>query len=130
MFHYPQKNNIYVFSFNNNCSNLIKNFNLLLQSAISLIGNPMDLYVYGPMNLLFYLGMALSYVIGLFTIIPLMYPLKLASIYEYFILRYESRAVRLLSALIGMMQNFCYLIIALLAPGLAVQVKYLIILLI
>lgn len=91
------------------------------QSAISLMGVPSEVYLYGPMLIGQTLGVGLSYIIGSFVMVPLMYPLKLTSMFEYIELRYQSRAVRKLATITGMLQTFFYMIIAMLAPGLAIQ---------
>ena len=52
------------------------------QSAISLIGIPSEIYFYGTMVSLFYVTMTSCYIIGLYTLIPLLYPLKVTSMYE------------------------------------------------
>ncbi|XP_071090688.1 sodium-dependent multivitamin transporter-like [Haliotis cracherodii] len=92
-----------------------------LQSAISLLGVPADVYTYGTMILYLYIGVALTYVSGLFTSLPLLYPLRITSVYEYLGMRFDSNAVRLLGTCIGMLQTLIYMAIALLSPGLALQ---------
>ncbi|XP_059148665.1 sodium-coupled monocarboxylate transporter 2-like [Physella acuta] len=73
------------------------------------------------MTVIMYVGFSLSYVIGLFTIVPLFYSLQLTSIYEYFELRFHSRAVRMSALTIGMLQTICYMAIALFSPALGLQ---------
>ncbi|XP_076464575.1 sodium-coupled monocarboxylate transporter 1-like isoform X2 [Babylonia areolata] len=91
------------------------------QSAISLIGLPADTYNTGTMVMFTYLGMSLSYLIGYFTVIPVMYPLHLTSVFEYLQLRFESTAARLLGTAIGMFQTIIYMGVALFSPALALQ---------
>ncbi|XP_059148636.1 sodium-coupled monocarboxylate transporter 1-like [Physella acuta] len=90
-------------------------------SAISLIGTTADMYTYGAMITLLYVGFSVSYIIGLFTIVPLFYSLQLTSIYEYFMLRFHSRAVRMSALAVGMVQNICYMAVALYTPALGLQ---------
>ncbi|XP_059148641.1 sodium-coupled monocarboxylate transporter 2-like [Physella acuta] len=90
-------------------------------SAISLMGHSVDLYTYGAMVIVIYIGCSLSYLIGLFTIVPLFYSLQLTSIYEYFELRFHSRAVRMSALAVGMLQTLFYMAIALYSPALALQ---------
>ena len=52
------------------------------QSAISVIGVPAEMYLYGTMFYYIYLGIALSTGIQYFLITPLVYPLRLTSAYE------------------------------------------------
>ncbi|BFZ00829.1 hypothetical protein BsWGS_03870 [Bradybaena similaris] len=91
------------------------------QSAISLMGQPAEVYQYGPMYPMVYIGISLSYVVGYFIMIPVMYPLKLTSLYEYLLLRFESQTVRMLSTVIGMVQTLFYMAVALFSPALALQ---------
>ena len=75
------------------------------QSAISLIGTPGDTYDTGPMIMYINYGIALSYIVGLFTVVPLVYPLHLTSVYEYLDMRFKSTTVRILCTCIGMIQT-------------------------
>ncbi|CAG5135265.1 unnamed protein product [Candidula unifasciata] len=91
------------------------------QSAISLMGIPNEVYQYGIMFPMIYIGSSLSYVVGYFIMIPVMYPLRLTSLYEYLLLRFESPAVRLFSTVLGMIQTLFYMAVALFSPALALQ---------
>ncbi|KAL8578446.1 hypothetical protein ACOMHN_028718 [Nucella lapillus] len=91
------------------------------QSAISLIGTPADTFNTGPMIFYINVGIALAYLVGYFTVVPVMYPLHLTSVYEYLELRFQSKAVRLLATCIGMFQTTLYMGVALFSPGLALQ---------
>ncbi|CAG5130930.1 unnamed protein product, partial [Candidula unifasciata] len=90
-------------------------------SGISLLGIPMDFYLYGEMSSLVSIGMAMGCIYALLLLVPLMYPLRLLSLYEYLELRFQSRSLRLLALLIGMLQTLGYMAIALLSPALALQ---------
>ena len=57
------------------------------QSAVSLIGVPAEIYAYGTLFLLFFLAQVLTYVVGIFTVVPLMFPLRITSIFEVFLTR-------------------------------------------
>ena len=52
-------------------------------SAVSQIGIPAEVYMYGSMHVVMGVGISLSYVVGVFTLVPLVYPLGLTSMYEY-----------------------------------------------
>ncbi|XP_025095163.1 sodium-coupled monocarboxylate transporter 1-like [Pomacea canaliculata] len=91
------------------------------QSAISLIGSPADVYSTGTMTTFVGFGIALSYIVGLFTVVPLIYPLHITSVYEYLELRFDSKCVRLLVTSLGMLQTCLYLAVALYSPALALQ---------
>jgi Na+/proline symporter len=59
----------------------------------------------GPMIVYVNYGIALAYVVGLFTVVPLMYPLHLTSVFHYLEMRFQSKAVRILCTVIGMLQT-------------------------
>ncbi|XP_005092732.1 sodium-coupled monocarboxylate transporter 1-like [Aplysia californica] len=91
------------------------------QSAISVMGVPSDIYNYGVMFIFVYGGFCISYVIGYFTTVPLMFSLHLTSVYEYLEMRYRSRTLRMFSMGIGMFQTLFYMAIVQLTPALALQ---------
>ncbi|CAL1526702.1 unnamed protein product, partial [Lymnaea stagnalis] len=90
-------------------------------SAIALIGTPSEVYYSGPMQPTLLIGFALSYIVGCFTAIPLLYPLRLTSVYEYLQLRFDSSLLRMSVVVIGMLQTILYMAIALLTPALSLQ---------
>uniref|UniRef100_A0A2C9KCI3 Sodium-coupled monocarboxylate transporter 1 n=1 Tax=Biomphalaria glabrata TaxID=6526 RepID=A0A2C9KCI3_BIOGL len=90
-------------------------------SAISMMGIPTEVYYYGAMHTTFQIGFALSFLIGYVTMIPLIYPLHLTSIYQYLRLRFQSELVRNSVLTLAMIQTFFYMAIALLTPALALQ---------
>ncbi|RUS84032.1 hypothetical protein EGW08_008210 [Elysia chlorotica] len=91
------------------------------QSAISLLGIPTEVYTHGTMILYSQLGLVLSYYLALLTVVPLMYPLRLTSVYEYLRLRYRSRLPQLVGSAMGMVTNLSYMTVALLSPALALE---------
>nr|KAG5714194.1 hypothetical protein BaRGS_018411 [Batillaria attramentaria] len=91
------------------------------QSAISLIGTPADTYNTGTMTMFINFGLGFAYVVGYFTVVPVMYPLHLISVYEYLGVRFKSKAVRLFATCVGMLQTMLYMGISLFAPALALQ---------
>ncbi|KAL3876940.1 hypothetical protein ACJMK2_034719 [Sinanodonta woodiana] len=90
-------------------------------SAISVMGVPAEVYLYDSMMLHLYVGFSLSYLITAFTIVPLVYPLRITSAYEYLGQRFQSRAVQLLGASIGILQTVLYMSVVLYAPALALE---------
>ncbi|XP_055894114.1 sodium-coupled monocarboxylate transporter 1-like isoform X1 [Biomphalaria glabrata] len=90
-------------------------------SAISMMGIPTEVYYYGAMHTTFQIGFALSFLIGYVTMIPLIYPLHVTSIYQYLRLRFQSELVRNSVLTLAMIQTFFYMAIALLTPALALQ---------
>ncbi|XP_035826694.1 sodium-coupled monocarboxylate transporter 1-like, partial [Aplysia californica] len=75
------------------------------QSAIALLGTPAEIYTYGTMYAYITIAMCAAYGVGAVTLIPLIYPLKITSIYEYLELRYDSLAVRRFGTLIGILSS-------------------------
>ncbi len=53
-----------------------------LQSAVSLLGFPSEIYTHGTMILYIFIAYSLTYVVGVYTCLPLLYPLHITSIYE------------------------------------------------
>ena len=99
------------------CLSLFASF----MSAISLIGIPTEIYTYGTMYVYSLVGLTASYTIVMFTLIPLIYPLRVTSVYEYLNLRYQSRAVQLMGAVSGVICTLSYMTVALLSPALALE---------
>ncbi|XP_069118834.1 sodium-coupled monocarboxylate transporter 1-like [Argopecten irradians] len=91
-------------------------------SAISLMGVPAEVYVYGIRGA--YIGLAyfISVLIASVTVVPLLYPLHLNSTYEYLQIRFRSKGVRTLGTMIGMLQTIAYMGVTLYAPALALQI--------
>ena len=99
------------------CLSLFASF----MSAISLIGVPTEIYTYGTMYTYTLIGLTLSNVLAMFTLVPLFYPLRLTSVYEYLNMRFKSRTVQLLGAAFGFMSTLSYMTVALLSPALALE---------
>ncbi|XP_060578332.1 sodium-dependent multivitamin transporter-like [Ruditapes philippinarum] len=91
------------------------------QSAISVLGVPVEVYLHNMMFLYLYFAICLGYLIQALLIVPLVYPLRLTSTYEYLGQRFQSRSVQLLGTVIGMLQTLLYMSIVLLAPALALE---------
>ncbi|XP_076461797.1 sodium-coupled monocarboxylate transporter 1-like [Babylonia areolata] len=91
------------------------------QSAIRLLGTPSDTYNTGTMVFFISVGICLSYVLATFTIVPLLYPLRLTSVYHYLQLRFRSAGLKNLITVIGMLHTTVYMGIALYSPALVLQ---------
>ncbi|GFR57794.1 sodium-coupled monocarboxylate transporter 1 [Elysia marginata] len=91
------------------------------QSAISLLGIPTEVYIYGTMMIYGTIGLSLSYPLAMVTTIPLMYPLGVTSINEYLSLRYRCKSIQVIGAVIGVFSNLAYMTVALLSPALALE---------
>ncbi|XP_052769941.1 sodium-coupled monocarboxylate transporter 2-like isoform X2 [Mya arenaria] len=91
------------------------------QSAVSVLGIPMEHYVYTTMSDYLWVAIMADNAIQALLLVPLFYPLRLTSTYEYFGRRFKSRAVQLLGTIMGMLQTLLYMAIVLLAPALALE---------
>ncbi|XP_071532425.1 sodium-coupled monocarboxylate transporter 1-like isoform X2 [Panulirus ornatus] len=88
-------------------------------SAISILGNPTEVYFFGTQIATILLGCIPGCLFVCKFIIPVFYQLKLVSLNEYIELRYGSRALRKLATLCGLLLNFLYMGVCLYAPTLA-----------
>ncbi|XP_060071969.1 sodium-coupled monocarboxylate transporter 2-like [Ylistrum balloti] len=91
-------------------------------SAISVMGIPAEIYLFGIRMIHGVVAYFLSICIANVTVVPLLYPLKLTSTYEYLQLRFNSKGVRLMGTAIGMLQTVTYMGITLYAPALALEI--------
>ncbi|XP_052769254.1 sodium-coupled monocarboxylate transporter 1-like isoform X2 [Mya arenaria] len=91
------------------------------QSAISVLGVPMEHYIYDTMTNYMFVAIMIANAIQALVLVPLLYPLRLTSTYEYFGRRFKSRAGQLLGTIMGMLQTLLYMAIVLLAPALALE---------
>ncbi|XP_060601480.1 sodium-coupled monocarboxylate transporter 1-like [Ruditapes philippinarum] len=91
------------------------------QSSIMLLGFPAEVYLFGYMICLFNIGQCAAIFLATKIIVPLMYPLKITSVYHYLQLRYGNNSVRILSVTIGIISQSIYMGIVLLGPAIALQ---------
>ena len=91
------------------------------QSSIMLLGFPAEVYYYGYMICLFNIGQCAAIYIATRIVVPLMYPLKITSVYHYLTLRYTSQSVRLLTVAIGIISQCIYMGVVLFGPAIALQ---------
>lgn len=88
-------------------------------SAISILGNPTEIYYFGTQLTTVLLGCIPGvFVVGL-VMLPIFYELKLVSINEYIQRRYNSRLLRTLATLCMVSSNFIYMGMCLYAPTVA-----------
>uniref|UniRef100_A0A1I8I2K6 Sodium-coupled monocarboxylate transporter 1 n=3 Tax=Macrostomum lignano TaxID=282301 RepID=A0A1I8I2K6_9PLAT len=90
-------------------------------SAILILGAPAELYLNGTMYLLYTIGKVIAIILASLIFVPLFYPLKLTSSFEYLELRFESKAVRILGNLFYILSSILYMGIAMYAPSAAMD---------
>lgn len=76
------------------------------QSAILILGAPAEMYTKGTQYYLYTFGQMWAVVMATVLFVPLFFPLKLTSIYEYVELRYNSKAARLTGTIINNLSTF------------------------
>ncbi|XP_069129713.1 sodium-dependent multivitamin transporter-like [Argopecten irradians] len=87
---------------------LILSMLVTTQSSILMLGIPAETYLYGGVVLFSSFGFFLSYLIGARFVVPMLYPLKLTTVNEYYQLRYKGKAVRLFIATCMILLNGIY----------------------
>ncbi|XP_069951185.1 sodium-coupled monocarboxylate transporter 2 [Cherax quadricarinatus] len=91
-------------------------------SAISLLGNPAEMYFFGTQLVMNLLGFIPGCLFISQVITPIFYQLKLVSITEYLQVRFESRLLRTLGTLCLLLFNFIYMGLCLYAPTLSLSI--------
>ncbi|XP_068212876.1 sodium-coupled monocarboxylate transporter 1-like isoform X2 [Palaemon carinicauda] len=90
-------------------------------SAVSILGNPAEMYYYGSQLWMNCLGTIIGTIMASVLIVPVIYPLNLVSLYEFLGLRWKSNLVRKLAIFLQLINYFTFLGIALYAPSLALS---------
>lgn len=90
-------------------------------SAISILGNPTEIYLYGTQLTIALLGAIPATAIINKILIPVFYNLKLISLNEYLELRYKSVVIRKLATLVTLLTLAVYVGLCLYAPSLALS---------
>ncbi|CAH1799507.1 unnamed protein product [Owenia fusiformis] len=91
-------------------------------SAITLVGTPGEMYTYGSMMWLYALAAAFGYILAAILFVPLLYPLKLTSAYEYLEIRFQSRAAKLVGTLMTLTNAILYMGVVMYAPSTAMEI--------
>ncbi|KAF7667565.1 hypothetical protein LDENG_00057160 [Lucifuga dentata] len=87
-------------------------------SAITVLGNPAEVYRYGAIIALYALSYAVTMLVTSEVFLPVFYRLSITSTYEYLELRF-SRATRLIGTVLFIVQTILYTGIVIYAPALA-----------
>ena len=90
-------------------------------SAYMILGIPSEMYTYGTQFYIMILGTGIGVALSGELWIPVLYKLKVVSIYEYFELRYRSKLPRLLMTGIFVMKTMLYVALVLYAPTIALS---------
>ncbi|XP_065929206.1 sodium-coupled monocarboxylate transporter 1 [Magallana gigas] len=96
---------------NRNLNFLPVMFSLMVtsQSSILILGAPAETYLYGFLATFIGFGFWFAYWLGARIIIPVVHPLKITSVNEYFELRYKSNRVRIFTTILSFMFWLIYL---------------------
>ncbi|CAG0887133.1 unnamed protein product [Darwinula stevensoni] len=90
-------------------------------SAVTILGTPSEVYTYGVEYWQGMLGIPIAAICASYLFMPIFYPLKITSIYEYLELRYRGKAVRVMGCVSFMITETLSLGIATYAPALAIS---------
>eukprot|EP00095_Tigriopus_kingsejongensis_P000170 maker-scaffold487_size158652-snap-gene-0.46 protein:Tk00170 transcript:maker-scaffold487_size158652-snap-gene-0.46-mRNA-1 annotation:"hypothetical protein CAPTEDRAFT_141957" len=90
-------------------------------SAYMILGIPSEMYTYGTQFFLMIFGTGIGVVLAAELWIPVLYRLRLVSIYEYFELRYKSKFPRLLMTFIFILKTILYTALVVYAPTIALS---------
>ncbi|XP_056002478.1 sodium-coupled monocarboxylate transporter 1-like [Ostrea edulis] len=90
-------------------------------SAILILGAPAEMYFKGTQYYLYMFGQMTAVVLATVLFVPLFYPLKLTSMYQYIELRFKSRAARLTATVINIFSTLIYTGVASFAPATALH---------
>lgn len=90
-------------------------------SAILILGTPAEVYTQGCEYWIYMFGMMLSCVFATIFFVPLLYPLRLTSSYEYLELRFKSKAAKLTGSVILIVMQLLYMGVCLYSPATALE---------
>ncbi|KAK8387827.1 hypothetical protein O3P69_020033 [Scylla paramamosain] len=90
-------------------------------SAISILGNPTEIYFYGTQVATSLIGCVPGAIVVNKIILPIFYNLKIVSVNEYLERRYRSVALRKVCTFISLLNLFLYMGMCLYAPSLALS---------
>jgi len=90
-------------------------------SAILILGTPAEVYTRGTMYWMYTFGMIGAVILATLLFVPLLYPLRLTSSYEYLEKRYNSSFAKMTGTIILFATQVLYLGIALYSPSTALE---------
>ncbi|KAK3580515.1 hypothetical protein CHS0354_009467 [Potamilus streckersoni] len=90
-------------------------------SAILILGTPAEMYTEGTQYFIYLFGMIIAVILAALIFVPLLYPLKLTSSFEYLEKRFKSKAAKLTGTILMIIQQILYMGIASFAPSTALE---------
>lgn len=90
-------------------------------SGITVLGTSAEMYIYGTQLWLDSVAKSIFYAVSAYLYVPLMYKLKLTSIYEYHALRFKSPILHKVCVTVGIVVSVMYMGIAMYAPSTALE---------
>jgi SSS family transporter len=91
-------------------------------SSLVVIGFPAESYAYGVGLAYYAIGISVAYIFAAVFIVPVMFPLKLISVYEYFNLRYGNNVLRYIALGSGIIYTLFYMASVTVGTSVALQV--------
>ncbi|KAL4234770.1 hypothetical protein ACF0H5_006412 [Mactra antiquata] len=96
-------------------------FVVTFQSSILILGFPAEGYAYGMQYGVQCIGVVFGYLIASIIAVPIFHPLKVASVYEYYKLRYGRNNVRYVAVVLGAIHYTFYMGIVMYGTALALD---------
>ncbi|XP_052783067.1 sodium-coupled monocarboxylate transporter 2-like [Mya arenaria] len=84
-------------------------FIVTFQSSIIMLGFPAEVYLYGAIYVYYMISIVIAFTFTAFFIVPVFYPLKLTTVYEYLNLRYGNNELRYVTMAMGIFYNVFYM---------------------
>lgn len=84
-------------------------FVVTFQSSILMLGYPAEIYIYGTIVIYNIVGILFSFLFTAIFVVPVFYPLKLTSVYQYFHLRFRNNCLRYLAMSTGIFYSVFYM---------------------
>ncbi|XP_062616703.1 sodium-dependent multivitamin transporter-like [Saccostrea cucullata] len=91
------------------------------QSSIFMLGYPGEMYIYGSMFWLSFIGVGLGFVLVAAFLVPLFHPLNIRSAFEYLELRYKSKAPRLLASFMSIILYVIFMGLVVYGPAITLK---------
>lgn len=96
-------------------------FVVTFQSSIMMLGYPAETYAYGLQYAVQLFGVVIAFLLAAVIVVPLIHPLGVTSVYEYYNLRYGNNLVRYLGVALGVSYYTLYLGVVLFGQALALK---------